>query len=38
VDALRHVVEVVDGAVLSALIEADPDPRKAAHTALLRVL
>jgi hypothetical protein len=36
--ALRRVVEVVDGAVLSALIEADPDPRATARAALLRVL
>ncbi|MCE3556063.1 TetR family transcriptional regulator [Pseudonocardia sp. RS11V-5] len=35
---LRRVVEVVDGAVLSALIEADPDPRATARAALLRVL
>ncbi|MCE0765866.1 TetR family transcriptional regulator [Pseudonocardia kujensis] len=37
-DRLRRVVEVVDGAVLSALIEADPDPRATARAALLRVL
>lgn len=36
--ALRHAVETVDGAVLSALIEADPDPRAVARSALLRAL
>ena len=37
-DGLRRVVETVDGAVISALIEADPDPRAVAHAALLRAL
>lgn len=37
-DGLRRVVETVDGAVLSALIEADPDPRAVARAALLRAL
>lgn len=35
---LRHLVEVIDGAVISALIEADPDPRATAHAAMQRVL
>ncbi|MBW0117728.1 TetR/AcrR family transcriptional regulator [Pseudonocardia abyssalis] len=37
-DALRDLVFLVDGAVISALIEADPDPRAAAREVLLRVL
>ncbi|WP_344424310.1 TetR/AcrR family transcriptional regulator [Pseudonocardia ailaonensis] len=37
-DGLRRVVETVDGAVISALIEADPDPRGTARTALRRAL
>ncbi|WP_181783042.1 TetR/AcrR family transcriptional regulator [Pseudonocardia pini] len=37
-DGLRRVVEVVDGAVISALIEAHPDPRGTARAALLRSL
>lgn len=36
--ALADLVSVVDGAVISALIEADPDPRAAARAALLRHL
>lgn len=36
--ALRDLVSLVDGAVISALIEADPDPRAAARAVLLRVL
>ena len=35
---LRDLVSLVDGAVLSALIEADPDPRAAAREVLLRSL
>lgn len=38
VDGVRRVVETVDGAVISALIEADPDPRAIARAALLRAL
>lgn len=37
-DGLRRVVETVDGAVISALIEAAPDPRAVARAALLRSL
>lgn len=36
--ALRDLVSLVDGAVISALIEADPDPRAAAREVLLRTL
>lgn len=36
--ALRDLVSLVDGAVISALIEADPDPRAAAREVLLRHL
>ena len=36
--ALRDLVSLVDGAVISALIEADPDPRSAAREVLLRRL
>ncbi len=36
--ALRDLVSIVDGAVISALIEADPDPRAAARDVLLRAL
>jgi DNA-binding transcriptional regulator YbjK len=36
--ALRDLVFLVDGAVISALIEADPDPRAAAREVLLRHL
>jgi DNA-binding transcriptional regulator YbjK len=36
--ALRDLVSLVDGAVISALIEADPDPRAAAREVLLRRL
>jgi DNA-binding transcriptional regulator YbjK len=36
--ALRDLVSLVDGAVISALIEADPDPRAAAREVLLRNL
>lgn len=36
--ALRDLVSLVDGAVLSALIEADPDPRAAAREVLRRGL
>ncbi|MDN5857412.1 MAG: TetR family transcriptional regulator [Pseudonocardia sp.] len=35
---LRDLVALVDGAVISALIEADPDPRSAAREVLLRSL
>jgi DNA-binding transcriptional regulator YbjK len=35
---LRDLVALVDGAVISALIEADPDPRAAAREVLLRHL
>lgn len=34
--ALRDLVSLVDGTVISALIEADPDPRVAAREVLLR--
>ncbi|HVL83113.1 MAG TPA: TetR family transcriptional regulator [Pseudonocardia sp.] len=37
-DAVRALVAVVDGTVVSALIEADPDPRAAAREVLLRSL
>jgi DNA-binding transcriptional regulator YbjK len=37
-EAIRDLVSLVDGAVISALIEADPDPRTAARDALLRLL
>jgi DNA-binding transcriptional regulator YbjK len=36
--ALRDLVSLVDGAVISALIEADPDPRAAAREVLRRSL
>lgn len=36
--SLRDLVSLVDGAVISALIEADPDPRAAAREVLLRSL
>ena len=36
--ALRDLVSLVDGAVISALIEADPDPRAAAREVLIRAL
>lgn len=36
--ALRDLVCMVDGAVIGALIEADPDPRAAAREVLLRLL
>ncbi len=36
--AQRDLVSLVDGAVISALIEADPDPRAAAREVLLRNL
>ncbi len=36
--ALRDLVSLVDGAVISALIEADPDPRAAAREVLHRFL
>jgi DNA-binding transcriptional regulator YbjK len=36
--ALRDLVSLVDGVVISALIEADPDPRAAAREVLLRSL
>lgn len=35
---LRDLVSLVDGAVIAALIEADPDPRAAAREVLLRHL
>ncbi|GAA4543304.1 TetR/AcrR family transcriptional regulator [Pseudonocardia xishanensis] len=37
-DGVHRIVESVDGAVISALIEADPDPRGVARAALLRSL
>jgi DNA-binding transcriptional regulator YbjK len=37
-EALRRLVSLVDGTVISALIEADPDPRAAAREVLLRSL
>jgi DNA-binding transcriptional regulator YbjK len=37
-DELRDLVSLVDGAVISALIEADPDPRAAARDVLQRTL
>lgn len=36
--ALRDLVSMVDGAVVNALIEADPDPRATARAALLRLV
>jgi DNA-binding transcriptional regulator YbjK len=36
--ALRDLISLVDGAVISALIEADPDPRAAGREVLLRSL
>ena len=36
--ALRDLVSLVDGAVISALIEADPDPRAAGREVLIRAL
>ncbi|MFC4943273.1 TetR/AcrR family transcriptional regulator [Pseudonocardia sp. GCM10023141] len=36
--ALRDLVAIIDGAVINALIEADPDPRAAAREVLLRTL
>ena len=36
--ALRDLVSLIDGAVITALIEADPDPRAAAREVLLRSL
>jgi DNA-binding transcriptional regulator YbjK len=36
--AMRDVVSLVDGAVVSALIAADPDPRAAGREVLLRTL
>lgn len=36
--AVRDLVALVDGAVISALIEADPDPRAAAREVLERLL
>lgn len=37
-EELEHLVAVVDGAVVNALIEAAPDPRAAARRMLLRTL
>jgi DNA-binding transcriptional regulator YbjK len=37
-DELARLVAVVDGAVISALIESDPDPRAAARRMLLPLL
>ncbi|QJY45377.1 TetR/AcrR family transcriptional regulator [Pseudonocardia broussonetiae] len=37
-DALRELVALVDGFVVSGLIEADPDPRATAREVLSRVL
>lgn len=36
--AVRDLVAIIDGAVISALIEADPDPRDVARAVLLRSL
>ena len=36
--AVRDLVSLVDGAVVSALIEADPDPRAVGRRVLLRTL
>jgi DNA-binding transcriptional regulator YbjK len=36
--ALRDLVAIIDGTVISALIEADPDPRSVARAVLLRSL
>lgn len=36
--AVRDLVSLVDGAVVSALIEADPDPRAVGREVLLRAL
>jgi hypothetical protein len=36
--ALMRLVALVDGTVVNSLIEADPDPRAAARTALLAEL
>ena len=36
--ALRDLVAIIDGAVMSALIEADPDPRSVARAELRRNL
>jgi DNA-binding transcriptional regulator YbjK len=36
--ALRDLVAIIDGAVISALIEADPDPRAVARAVLRRSL
>ena len=36
--ALRDLVAIIDGAVISALIEADPDPRAVARAVLHRSL
>lgn len=37
-EQLRRVVAIVDGAVVGALSEVDPDPRRAARNALLDVV
>jgi hypothetical protein len=37
-DGLRRLVALVDGTVISALIEADPDPRAAAREVLRAAL
>ncbi|HEY0816924.1 MAG TPA: TetR family transcriptional regulator [Pseudonocardia sp.] len=36
--ALRDLVRIIDGAVISALIEADPDPRSVARAVLVASL
>jgi hypothetical protein len=36
--AVRDLVSLVDGALVSALIEADPDPRAVGRELLLRTL
>lgn len=36
--AVRDLVAIIDGSVISALIEADPDPRAIARAVLLRSL
>ena len=35
---LHDLVAIIDGAVISALIEADPDPRAVARAVLVRFL
>ena len=37
-DQLRRLVAVVDGAVVAALAESDPQPRRTARAALLELI